>query len=297
MVDIHSKKDIDKISYEILKNSKSFDVFPTPIDKIADYSELVVRKDVDISQVHESYIQKAGNALKSALSKVRGLFDHKQKTIYLDLSQMPTKRNFVQLHEIGHGVLYWQTDVYKYMDDDDHSLNDEYSEEFEAEANYFASVTLFQHDRFENEVKKYGLGVEASTVICKHFGASIHATLRRYVDTSKKRCALVVLENITAKGQVPKCNIKSINQSARYTEDFGELTLPHELGFTWDFVKDYYFKRKFKTDGNIEIVTENGLVDFHYHFFYNGYNGFVFLFPNGEKKSATTKIIITNHSL
>lgn len=296
MVDIHSRKDIDKISYEILRNSKSFDVFPTPIDKIAEFSELIIKKDIDISQVHESYLQKASSVLKSALSKVSGLFDHKQKTIYLDLSQLPTKRNFVQLHEIGHGVLYWQTDVYDFMDDDDQSLNGEYTEEFEAEANYFASVTLFQHDRFDHEAKKYGLGIEASMTISKHFGASIHATLRRYVETSKKRCALVVLENISGKGQPPKCNIKSINESARYIEDFGLLTLPQELGFTWEFVKDYYFKRRLKMDGKIKIKTDNGTIDFHYHFFYNGYNGFVFLYPIGEKKSATTKIIIANHS-
>jgi hypothetical protein len=48
MLEQHTRKDIEKISYEILRGSKSLDIFPTPVDKIVEYAELVVRKDVDV---------------------------------------------------------------------------------------------------------------------------------------------------------------------------------------------------------------------------------------------------------
>jgi Zn-dependent peptidase ImmA (M78 family) len=296
MVDLHTKKDIDRISFEILRGSKSFDVFPTPVDKITAFSELVIRKDVDISSVHTAYLHRATDALRSAISKVRGMFDRKEKVIYLDLSQKVPRRNFVQLHEVGHGVLTWQTKIHDLMDDDNESLGSQVLEEFESEANYFASVTLFQHDRFFDEVKKYNLSIESSMQIAKLFGASIHASLRKYVESSPKRCALIVLENISIIGKVPKCTVRDKFHSKKFNDEFGAIAMPEELGYTWSFVQDYYHNRRFRKDGQIQLVTKNGLVNFEYHFFNSTYNAFVFLFPKGEKKSASTKIVLLNHT-
>ena len=293
MLDLHTQKDIEKVSLEILKGSKSLDVFPTPIDQIVTYSELTVRNDVDVSKIHEDYISRATDALRGALSKVRGLLDRSEKTIYLDLSQHKSKKGFVKLHEVGHHVLPWQKNIHDYFDDDDDSLAEHENENFESEANYFASVTLFQHDRFIDELNKYRLEIEAPMQMAKVFGASVHATLRRYVECSKNRCALLVLENITSKGMFPKCSLRDKFQSVKFTKTFGELDIPIELGYTWEFVKDFYHRRKFKKDGSITLSTQNGEADFNYHFFFNGYNAFVFLFPIGEKKSSRTKIVVT----
>jgi Zn-dependent peptidase ImmA (M78 family) len=296
MIELHTTNDIDKRSIEILKGSKSFDVFPTPVDKIIAYSELVVNRKIDIAVIEPSYLAKASGALNhtlhKALSKVRGLFDRKEKVIYLDLSQKTPRKNFVKLHEVGHGVLEWQQNTYDYLEDDDNSLSDHTTEDFEAEANYFASVTLFQHDRFITELNKLGLGLDSVMQLSKHFGASIHATLRRYVECSSKRCALLVLENMNEKG-TPRCSKRDFFISKKFDESFGKVMLPDEFGFKWDFVKPYYFKRKGIQTGTISLETQNGTADFNFHFFYNYYNGLVFLFPTGEKKATRTKIIVT----
>ncbi len=34
MIDEFTRKEIEKISHNLLKESKSFDIFPTPVDKI-----------------------------------------------------------------------------------------------------------------------------------------------------------------------------------------------------------------------------------------------------------------------
>jgi len=293
MLEQHSKKDIEKISIEILRGSNSLDVFPTPIDQIVSYSELVVRNDIDVSKIHTDYLFKANDALRRALTKVRGLLDRREKTIYLDLSQQKNKKAFVKLHEVGHHALPWQRNVHDILDDDDNSLSDNANENFEAEANFFASATLFQQDRFVTELNKHRLEIESPMQLAKLFGASVHATLRRYVECSKNSCALFVLENVTAKGSQPKCFLRDKFQSEKFTKIFGDTNIPLELGYSWAFVQDYYHGRKFKKDGSITLSTNNGEVDFVYHFFNNGYNAFVFLFPVGEKKSSRTKIIIT----
>ena len=143
MCAIQSIKDIEKISLEILKDSKSLDVFPTPIDRIVSYVDLKVSSNIDISQIHEGYKSKYPDALLRALSKVRGLLDRKEKKVYLDLTQLDSRKNFVKLHEVGHDVLPWQQRCFDVLDDDDESLKLDTREEFEAEASKIFNILSF----------------------------------------------------------------------------------------------------------------------------------------------------------
>lgn len=289
MLELQSKKDIEKISYEILKSSKSLDVFPTPIDKIISYAELSVSSGIDLSKIQSGYFSKVPDVLKKALGKLQGALDIRKKEIYLDLSVNVSKQKFVKLHEVGHNVLTWQQKTYDILEDDENTLDADTHEEFEAEANYFASATLFQQDRFVSEMDKYGLEIEAALQLSKYFGASIHATLRRYVEYSEKRCVLIVLKDRASCG----AKLRDRFQSQSFTKTFGELSIPTELERVYPFIQDYCSNIKLKTDGLVSLPTKNGSVDFTYHFFDNTYNAFVFLFPVGEKKSTRTKFIIS----
>ena len=114
----------------------------------------------------------------------------------------------------------------------------------EAEANYFASITLFQNDRFENEVKKYELGLPTVMQLSKYFGASNHATFRRYVENSKQRCALLILEQLSPKGSVVNGHFRNAFYSKSFIENYGEVSWPEKFGYKWEFMKDHAFKRK-----------------------------------------------------
>lgn len=291
MIELLAKTDIDRISLEILRGSKSLDIFPTPVDRIVEYAELLVKTNVDISQIHPTYLDRANDFLRNTLSKVRGIFLFKSRVIYLDLSQGFNRKNFVKLHETAHGVLPWQQKTHDIIGDNDLTLSSEQNDEFEAEANYFASITLFQHDRFMEEVSKLNLSIDAAMHLAKHFGASIHAALRRYVDSSKNKCALLILENLNKEGN-PFCTLRNYLASKNFNKNFGEILFPHKLEFSWPFVQDYCNGRKFKKDGQLILETENGSVQFTYQFFNNSYNAFVFMYPVGEvKKSKTTFIL------
>lgn len=294
MTELYSAGDIDKVSRAILKGSRAWGVLPTPVDKIVDFTELIVNKQIDISKVHDGYLHRAPDALFRALGKLRGLFDRSKKTIYLDLSQIPTRRNFVKLHEIGHGVLPWQQTVYEVLEDDDDSLSQHAIEEFEQEANYFASVTLFQHEIFFNELKKLHLGIDAAVDLSKRFGASLHATLRKYIEQSPKRCALLVLDKPPAIRSVPEFPKRNFFASSRFFSTFGTIEWPEVFGLEWSFAKDYRSNRKGILPGTVEIATANGTVTFHYQFFNNHYNGLVFLFPTGEKQSSRINLVLTS---
>lgn len=108
MLDQHQKDDIDKISKEILKQSKAYDTFPTPVDKIVNYAELNVAENINLSKLEPDFFDKFSGAFKNTLDKIRGLLDREEKVIYLDLDQTTNRKNFVKLHEVGHDVLPWQ---------------------------------------------------------------------------------------------------------------------------------------------------------------------------------------------
>ena len=289
MLELQSKKDIEKISYEILKSSKSLDVFPTPIDKIVSYAELSVNSGIDLSKIQSGYFSKIPDVLKKAIGKLQGALDIRKKEIYLDLSVNVSKQKFVKLHEVGHNVLTWQQKTYEILEDDENTLDADTHEEFEAEANFFASATLFQQDRFLFEMDKLGLGIDSAIYLSNFFGASKHAAIRRYVEYSKNKCALLVLKDRTTCGAI----LRDKFQSKNFTKTFGEISVPSEIDRVYPFVHDYCCNRKLKKDGLVSLPTKNGVVDFTYHLFNNSYNAFVFLFPVGEKKSTRTKFIIS----
>lgn len=290
---LQSKKDIENISHDILKQSKALDVFPTPVHKIIEHSELYIAGGIDLKSLEKKYKSSFfSEALKSGLSKIRGFLDRREKVIYLDMEQKASRQNFVALHEAGHDVLPWQNKTLEFLDDDE-TLDPDTQEEFEIEANYFASITLFQNDRFDNEVKKFELGLPSVVQLSNHFGASVHATFRRYVENSKFRCSLLILKNLSAKGQVANGDFRNAFHSESFLNAFGSLEWPENFGYKWEFIKDHLFlKRKWKVNGAINLKTLNGDVDFTYHYFDNTYNAFVLIFPKGENKATRTKIVI-----
>lgn len=291
MVEQHTLKDIETISYDILKSSKSWGVYPTQVDRIVDYSNLMLNTKVDVSQIHHGYLSRATDALKSALSKIRGIFDRSDSTIYLDLSLPDQKKNFVKLHEVGHGILPWQNRTTEFLDDDK-TLDFSHREDFEAEANAFASATLFQLDYFENEMEKLEFGIKSAMALAKKFGGSNHATIRRYVEKSNNRCSLLVLKDVSAKGTVANCKFRDYFQSPKFTKQFGTIRWPEEFGFSWPFLQDYYFRKKMKWGAEISLTTSNGIVDFNYDFFDTTYNAFVLIYPRGEKTGGKIKVVL-----
>ncbi|NNT71575.1 ImmA/IrrE family metallo-endopeptidase [Flavobacterium sp. IMCC34852] len=288
-----SKNDIDNISYDILKSSKSLDIFPTPIEKIVQHSELYIAGGIDLKSLEKKYKSSHfSEALKSGLSKIRGFLDRREKVIYLDMDQIGSRQNFVTLHETGHNVLPWQNKTLEFLDDDE-TLDPDTQEEFEMEANYFASVTLFQNDRFDNHAKRFELGMPSVVQLSNHFGASVHATFRRYVENTKYRCALLILKNLSEKGKVANGDFRNSFHSESFLSNFGSLEWPENFGYKWEFIKDHLFlKKKWKVNGSINLKTLNGNVDFTYHYFGNSYNSFVLIFPKGENKATKTKIVL-----
>ncbi|MBS1623430.1 MAG: ImmA/IrrE family metallo-endopeptidase [Bacteroidetes bacterium] len=286
-----STKEIDNLIFDILRSSKSFDVFPTPVDKIVEYCELNLSNKNEFHNIPSNYIPKKIDAFNRMLKKILGAFDREEKVIYIDPKLPTVKQTFVKLHETGHGVIPWQKEM-NYQDDE-YTLSPAVKETFEAEANYFASGSLFQLQRFEDEMRKLPLEIGSPMALAKKFGGSNHAAMRRYAEVSKKRCSLIVLEDKNKSGDRFSLDLRNIFHSPTFVKEFGELTIPEKLNMDFPFIADYSRKRQFHKEGAIQLITKNGSEEFSYHYFNNRYNVFVLIIPKGEKIKSKTKIYLT----
>lgn len=285
--------EIDKIARNILVGSKAAGKFPTPVDEIIAYTDLSLATGVDLSRPQGGLLASTAEIFGRISRKVLGMIDLRQKTIYLDQSQAATRKNFVKLHEVGHGVLPWQCHLLGCQDDET-TIAPEVEEIYEREASYFASSALFQLDRFDEEAAKLPLSIASARVLAQRFGGSVQAAVRRYAERSPKRCALLVLHKADGAGPY-RAKVRNYFESRSFAKEFGGLEWPTECGVEFEFIKDMQRRRRDHQTGQICTTTRQlQLVTLKYDYFDNSYHVFVLLYPSGEKITTRTKIIVAS---
>jgi Zn-dependent peptidase ImmA (M78 family) len=185
----------------LLREASAYGRFPTPIDDLMQAAKLIVVDDELLDQSKLQWFLKQAKAgiatLKSALSKVLGLFEPNDRLVVIDRDTPKPKIPFVKLHEAGHGSLPHQCGMYRLIHDCDKTLDPDITDLFEREANVFASETLFQGDTFAHVAHDSAFSIKIPMALAKDYGASQYATFRRYITTNPNVCCLVVLDSKT----------------------------------------------------------------------------------------------------
>lgn len=223
---------VRKHARKALETAGVLGCFPTPVDEVIAAAKHLVSAEEEID---ESFLAKArkkvGKALKRALSKVVGVLDVTARTMHLDKLVPIHKLPFLKLHELGHGVLPWQREMFKLTEDCELTIAPEVSELFERESNAFASEVLFQLDSFTDDAAgDEMLGLKTPLRLSKRYGASVYSSIRRYVSTNARSCAVIVLEPPVAcedNGFVAK--FRRVVASSPFHSTFGELRLAEEF--------------------------------------------------------------------
>jgi len=194
----HQLANVQRHADRLLREASALGVFPTPIDDIMAAAKLTVVDDEVLNEnLLRQFVKKAKSGvamIKSALSKVLGLFEANDRLVVIDKEAPKPRRPFIKLHEAGHGTLPHQSEVYALIHDCEKTLDAEITDLFEREANVFASEALFQGAIFAKEAAELEFGVKAPVALAKKFGSSNYAAFRRYVITSGSACCVVVLE-------------------------------------------------------------------------------------------------------
>ena len=268
-----TKRDIKEWSRNLLVSSRCFGVFPTPADKLAAFINVTV-SSADLSKIKPVYLDENDPVVKKIIGRLRGLFFREEKVIFLDRSCNLERQRFTLLHEVGHN-LPWQVAAASVRADDDYTLSPEAKEQFEAEASFFASETLFQSDKFAEMVKDDPVTIQTAIKVSPFFGASIHATLRRLVEFSSAKCALLVM-----KDPMPtKATLRDLFHSQSFISEIGSICFDESLDYLkYPFVESY-IKRDKTGYGKFLATVKGSVIELRYEYFYNGYNGFVLISP------------------
>src|SRR5262245_41801652 len=178
----------------LLREASGAGRFPTPIDDILRAAKLSVAPE----GLHEGFLKRlyrgVTSGIKAAAGKIRALLHLSDRLILVDRDQPERRWPWLKLHEAGHSYMPWQREMYGVTEDCEHSLEPTVTELFEREANLFAAEVLFQGEQFQRDAQDVAFGVMAPVGLSKRYGASIYTCVWRYVWTSPRACAVIVLE-------------------------------------------------------------------------------------------------------
>lgn len=209
-------------------------IFPTPI---ADIMRVARVEEVKENVLNESFLLKiratvkgTGQLLKSALSKVLGLFHASEGLIFIEQTLHEVKKSFIRLHECAHGFLPWQRTMYAVVEDCEKSLDSEVADTFDREANTFASEVLFQLDTFIEEANSKPFDIFTPVQMSKKYGSSVYSAVRQYVSKNHRSCVVVVLNPpVICASKGFQANVRRVVCSPSFLATFGELSVPDSV--------------------------------------------------------------------
>jgi hypothetical protein len=230
----------------------------------------------------------AATYLKSAISKVFGIYDADDRIIHIDHTVGKTKQNFLKLHETGHHEIPTHRKLFRFFQDCEKTLAPEIADLFEREANNFARFALFQGDRHARLAADCEMSIKTPMNLAKKFGASVYASAREFARKNHRACVVYILEPIEfVEGTGARAAVRRIEPSPSFEMRFGRpqdtvITLDDPLGPILPL------GRKMTRPTTLSIADRNG-VDHECvaEGFDTSWNVIILLYPIGELTRST----------
>ncbi len=282
-----SIEEIRRYARGALHAADALDRTPTPLMEVEAAVGLLPAEDLFASGAEVP----PGIAVIAAklAKKLMGGLAYKEKRVYLNTAELATPRKrFVHGHELGHKVLPWQEQAY--YADDDTTLSPETRDAMEWEANAFSAELLFGLDRFSKMADGWAPGIAVPLHLSSVFETSAHAAMRRYVETSSHRVALLTLGRFrrhTAGGPYLPIMAEQCAQSPSFADRFGPITelasKPLLLGDHPALAAAAKVAPTDVLEDSEELVleTKRGTTRFQTEAFHNGRLNFVLLHQRG----------------
>lgn len=208
-----ARRQILGAAQQALKRADAFGIVPTPLDDVGE--AIGVAEVIDIAGLPEDLVV----AKPSALKKLLGAYLYRAETAFVDFSQPEGRARFIQSHELGHRVVPWHEGAYL---DDERRLFRETEDLFELEANLAGAHLIFQGQPFFERALEFPLSLKTPLLLAQQFRASLHATIRYYVEHHPEPVAgLIAGQYMRMDGTVP---IFLALESPSFRERFGAIT-------------------------------------------------------------------------
>jgi hypothetical protein len=254
---------VEERARKLLDRASAWNRFPTPVSDLVSAAELRIAPTnaFDPDRIIAFVRDKAAGVaqfIKSAISKVLGLYDGQESIIHIDPNLIECKQNFLKLHETGHHEIGSHRKAYRLFQDCDKTLAPEIADLFEKEANNFARFTLFQGDIYSRLAADCAMSIKVPMKLARKFGASLYASAREFARTNHRACVVFVLEPIQyVQWDGARADVRRIEASPSFIEQFGQpadtvVTVDHWLGHVLPV------GRKMTGPRTLSIVDRNG---------------------------------------
>lgn len=232
---------VEERARKLLDRADAWDRFPVPIDDILAAAKVQVAPTsafdpTAILAYARGKAADAGVRIKSAITKVLGLYDAGESLIHVDGTVVESKQTFLKLHETGHHDMPTHRKMFQFFQDCEKTLTPEIADQFEHEANNFARYTLFKGDTYADYAADCAFEIKTPMKLAKKFGASVYASAREFARTNRRACVVYVLEQIEyVEGDGARAAVRRIETSPAFAAEFGlpsdaVITLDHFLG-------------------------------------------------------------------
>ncbi|MBX3535114.1 MAG: ImmA/IrrE family metallo-endopeptidase [Pyrinomonadaceae bacterium] len=287
---------VEERARSLLNRADAWGRYPTPIEDILAAAKIKVapKSIFDLQAVAEYLRNKAAKAahnLKSAISKVLGLYDPQDVLIHIDNTVTKSKQTFLTLHETGHHEIPAHKKTFKLFEDCNDTLSPEISDLFEREANNFARFALFQGDAFASYACDLPLDLKSPRILAGKFGASQYAAAREFARTNHRSCVVYVLNPVEyVQGDGFRAAVRRIEPSPSFRQTFGlprctVITPDHFLGPVVPL-----YKKRMSAPRSVTITDLNGTRhDCVAEAFNTTHNIIILLFPTA---ALTAKIVL-----
>lgn len=189
-MDDATRREIDKVCWKTLKDAGVVRP-PVRIEKVLDFlklnREFYDLQDPSFLDRAKHKIEVQGQKLINVLSKIKLIavlfYDEDRIIVSSGLSNI--QRDFPSFHESTHQVLEWHRPFFH--GDTAQTLDPDYHEALEAEANYGAGAFMFCGPVFTTEVLDTTPDWDSVAGLKERYDKSFATTLRRYVEHSHDR--------------------------------------------------------------------------------------------------------------
>ncbi|OFY64720.1 MAG: hypothetical protein A2Y71_08865 [Bacteroidetes bacterium RBG_13_42_15] len=227
-MDEKTRLTIDKIVAKTVQQV-GFKQPPILIDPILQELE-VNRNFVDLEDANllgkvKNILRIGGAILVNILEKIKleGLWFPKEETILVQKSLPGPKIDWASFHELNHGLLPWHRPYF--LGDTAQTLDPDFQEMLENEANYGASALMFGGLMFTKEAVDTLPGWKSIKMLQKRYKKSLVTTTRRYVGFSHSIPMSLVISTPwwMEKPEEQNDRIRHLVLSDQFRREFGNI--------------------------------------------------------------------------
>ena len=247
----------------LLDRADAWNQFPVPVNDILSAAKVRLAPTSAFNPAAiVSYLKgktaDTGALVKSAISKVFGVYDAAEAVIHIDNTVVEAKQTFLKLHETGHHDIPTHRRMFRFFQDCKKTLDPDVADQFEREANNFARFLLFKDRTFAEHAADCPFEIKTPMTLAKRFGASVYASVREYARTSQRACVVLVLnplERIDSTGL--HARVRRVEPSPSFLTRFGRpaieaVTPDHPL---WPVIP---IRRRMTKPMSLPITDLNG---------------------------------------